>query len=346
MTNPKAESVELAGPDAGARVIIAANPYSGHGENRAYVHRLAEALAEHGLAAEVCWDRHGLERLRTREPGGADGNQAGPLRCVVAAGGDGTIAGVVAGRFDAPLGVLPLGNENLFAGHFGFQLEPERLAHAIARGKTRAVDLGSVRSDAADAQPQGDQADDPESTGHTDARPFTLMVSAGIDADVVHRLARWRNADGELRRVSHLSYVQRVLGAMTEYDYPEITLETDRGEQARGAMALVFNLPRYGMGLPFTPEARGDDALLDWVVFERKGLIHLADYAWSVLRTRHLGRPDVPNGRAASIRLTSRTPVPLQADGDAIGFTPQRIEVRPGALRVVEPVDSAVSGRD
>jgi len=326
MPEPAGEPATVPDACTGDRVVIAGNPYSGHDENREYVQRLAEALAEHGLDAEVCWDRPRLAQVRAavdRSPG---------VRGVVAAGGDGTIADVIAAAFDAPLAVLPLGNENLFAAHFDFQREPERLARAIARGRTRVTDLGTVTPDPSDADALHPPAPSP-------ARPFTLMVSAGIDADVVHRLARWRRADGELRRVNHLSYVQRVLGAVTEYDFPEITLETERGVQARGAMALVFNVPRYGMGLPFTPGARGDDALLDWVVFERKGLIHLADYAWAVLRTRHLGRTDVPNGRAARIRLTAQTPVPLQADGDAIGFTPQLIEVRAGGLRVVDIED-------
>ena len=100
------------------------------------------------------------------------------MRCVVAAGGDGTVSAVINElSADVALAVLPLGNENLFAKAFGFEDDPGALARAIARGARQPIDLGRAHTTAG-------------------SRLFTLMLSAGFDADVVHRFTRWRTAGG------------------------------------------------------------------------------------------------------------------------------------------------------
>lgn len=303
-------------------VAILANPYSGTGPNQRHVERLAAALSDAGLTPRMVW------RPDERTTLLSDPDLARWCRCVVAAGGDGSIADVINDLHahhptDAvPLATLPIGNENLFARQFGFTRRPGPLAAAIARGRSLRTDVGVVGG-----------------------RLFTLMASGGFDATVVHRMAQWRRsatpnrhdtpANGcSLRRVNRLSYAGHIVGTICNYDYPAITVEAD-GQTARGAHVFIFNLPQYGGNLGIARHARGDDAMLDWVVFERPGVVSLAHYAWSVLRTRHLGRPDVPHGRARAIRLTAPTPVALQADGDPAGYTPLTVTVKPRALRVV-----------
>src|SRR6185369_7316778 len=67
-------------------------------------------------------------------------------RCVVAAGGDGTISAVascLAGT-GVPLGVLPLGTLNHFAKDLGIPLELDAAITTIAEGRARVVDVGEV----------------------------------------------------------------------------------------------------------------------------------------------------------------------------------------------------------
>ena len=314
------------GAATGTRVVVLANPYSGTGPNRRRVDAFTKALIERGFEPQVCWTPE--ERRQTVA-------EADDVRCAVVAGGDGSIADAVneleaAGALDrVPVATLPLGNENLFADEFGFNRGLAKLAEAIAAGRDRRIDLGRV----------GD-------------RLFTLMASAGLDADVVHRMARWRTGrrtaasdappgsgtTAPLRRVNRLSYAKRLLGSLQEYPYPELTLQTDDGE-VTGSHVFVFNLPRYGGGLGIAPEARADDGRLDYVVFRRPGMIRLAAYALGVVRGRHLAREDVAHGRSRSARISAAGPAdpaaPIQADGDPAGATPATVAAVPGALRVV-----------
>lgn len=302
-------------------VLIFANPYSGSGPNRRYVKDLLHALRARGLRPRVVWDP------RRRAAALAHPRLAEKCRCVVAAGGDGSLADVVnelgrAGLLGTmPLATLPIGTENLFAREFGFARDGAALAAAIDKLEVQRVDLGAVTS----------------ATDGGGERLFLLMASAGFDADVVHRMTRWRTgtgAAGVLRRVNRLSYLPRIVSCVREYGWPRITTEID-GQRHTGSHLFVFNLPQYGGNLGIARQACGDDHLLDYVIFERPGLVSLATYGLHVICGKHLGRADVIHGKTKRLRVWTETPIAMQADGDPAGMTPVDIEVRPAALKVV-----------
>jgi len=260
--------------------------------------------------------------LEERRAALADPGLENNCRCVVVAGGDGSIGAVVNeldqagvlravhGQPGVALATLPMGNENLFAKHFGFTQDPAALAEAIELGRTRPVDLGRVTGRESESI----------------SRLFTLMAGVGFDAEVVHRMDRWRATRGSrgagsggLKRVSRLSYLPRVVSSSLGYDYPRLTVEVD-GRELKGTHLFVFNLPPYGGGLSIAPPGcRGDDGLLDWVLLDRPGLGPLLSYGWSVLRHRHLDRLDVMHGQAATLAVRCVSRPPIQVDGDPAG---------------------------
>ncbi|MEM1109756.1 MAG: diacylglycerol kinase family protein [Planctomycetota bacterium] len=302
-------------------VLIFANPFSGTGPNRERVLRLEEVLKERGLSPRVIWEHEG--RVETlREAGEA-------LRCVVAAGGDGSVADVLndmrtAGRLEVPFATLPAGNENLFAQEFGFTGSPEAIAGAVVAGRTRPVDLGEAADPTAPDQP---------------GRLFTLMASAGFDADVVRRVDRWRSdaAGGGLKRVNRMSYLPRVVGSIKGYRFPGLTLEAD-GRVVVGHQAYIFNIPQYGGGLRIGRHARSDDGRLAWVVFRRPGFLRLLLYHGQVILGRHFDSKTVVHGRAdrVTLRPGDGFSPPIQIDGDPAGDTPLEARVLPGALNVID----------
>ncbi|MCG8509544.1 MAG: hypothetical protein MI741_09985, partial [Rhodospirillales bacterium] len=267
------------------RVAITANPYSGSRTNRRYVDAMAWALREQKLDPQIIWDpAHRAEQLN-------DPNLFDHCRCVIAAGGDGSLTDVIndlaAGGHLAgmPLAMLPMGNENLFARQFGFSRHVETTARAIARGKTLRCDLGRCNGTL-----------------------FHLMASAGFDADVVHRVDRWRRngvtadpaASATLRRINRMRYVMRTLGTLAEYNYPKIHVD-DGEQQVDLAQVFIFNLPQYAAGAAICPQADPHDGLLNWVGFEKPGAWHFAQYAaWSFFG-RHFKRSDVFHGSAKAV---------------------------------------------
>jgi diacylglycerol kinase family enzyme len=291
-------------------VLVVANPYSGAGPNRRRVDELLGALRDLGAPPRVVWD------AAERGARLSDASAMRGCRAVIAAGGDGTIAQVInALPRGVPLAALPLGNENLLARALGFGREPAALARAVVACRTHTLDLGRARA--------GDRT-----------RLFALMVGAGFDAAVVHRLAAWRAAGPALRRVRRVSYVAPIAASVFGYAHTRLRLTTESGT-VEGAHCLIANVPAYALDLRLTPAASANDGRLDWLVLERPGVIPLLTYGWAAWRGLHLARTDVRAGQAARLTLTAPTPTPVQLDGDPWGTTPVEVDVVPRALTVI-----------
>ncbi len=307
------------GREAGpAWVGIVANCGSGRGQGRVNVDRLAGELQRAGLPTRVAWtpeDRGALVAGSADDPG---------CRCLVAVGGDGTVAALVNECPRVPITVLSCGTENLFARHFRLGRDPARLAATIAAGRVVRIDLGSVRG-----------------------RRFALMAGFGFDADVVtrHHLARVRGT-GLPGPTHRAAYVEPVLTSSFAYQFPAMTVTvTDPGaeETLVGSTVFVFNLPRYALGLPFAPTALGDDGLLDLVVFRDPGPFRALHYLWLVIRGLHLRRPGVTHRKVRRALIATGGRVPVQLDGDPGGFLdggPEGgwvVDVLPAAVDVMVP---------
>ena len=294
-------------PSNSSRVAIFANPYSGHRDNRPLVESLARAIELRGLQPHLIWTIAELEAL-----------SADPTlpshRAIVACGGDGTIHRVINRRLPIPLATFPLGTANLFAGQFGYRRDVYQMAEALAGGRTRAIDLGRI--------------------GET---CFSVVASAGFDGAVAHALADWRNAGSHLRRVTYLSYPRHILGTIWNYAYPMMEIETDTGFKGRGALVMVFNMPRYGFNFHICDRAIDDDGLLDYVIFQNPGRLALTRYSLNLALRRHLKLKDVHTGRARSIHLSCPGAIPLEQDGEAAGFAPCHFTALPRALNVILP---------
>jgi diacylglycerol kinase family enzyme len=283
-------------------VAILANPVAGRRALLGTVSGLMRELRGQGLKPALCRRREDLPALL---------QAAGPdVRCVVAAGGDGTLAEVLNRAPGWPVALLPLGNENLVAQQFRVGRSGRKLARSIAAGCLQRLDL---------AQANG--------------RRYSLMAGVGFDAAVVQRVATSRRGN-----INQLSYAWPIVDALRSYPFSAIDVAIDEtGERLRGAMVFVFNLPSYGLGLPIAPQARADDGWLDLCVFKRPGRWNLARYLLAVLAGLQEKLPDFEHRRVRRVRLSSEQNMPVQTDGDAAGCLPVAIEVVPGALSLVVP---------
>src|SRR4051794_5580791 len=95
------------------RVPILANPHAGAEHSRRRVETFARRLESLGLSPQVCW--------HPRELSEAVASSKDNLRCVVAAGGDGTLLEVLNRAPGVPVALLPLGTENHVARFCGVE---------------------------------------------------------------------------------------------------------------------------------------------------------------------------------------------------------------------------------
>ena len=234
----------------------------------------------------------------------------GGIRCIVAAGGDGTVGSVI-NRFPGlPITILPLGTENLLARYLGIPRCGRSVADLVANGSMRVFDVGTVGE-----------------------RRFTVMASIGFDADVVHRVSSKRQG-----RIWKIFYLQPIIESLRKYTYPALSVRIDGAEvPAQARLVVAVNLPAYALNLPVAQSARGNDGLLDLRLFRRGSAFQMLRYCYKLALNRHeqLGDVDCLTGR--EIRVEADEPVPIQIDGDPAGTTPVTIRVLPAALTVVVP---------
>ena len=239
---------------------------------------------------------------------------------VLVAGGDGTVNEVVNGLLSAPkllpLGLVPLGTQNVLAHELGLPVNDElsAVARLLHVGKTRRLDVGKLTSGA-------------------QSRVFVLMAGFGFDAAVVQ---------GVLRPMKDLvgpaAYALSTLGALAKYRSTLITLTLDGEEiHSEAFLVVVANAASYGYGkIKLAPFAAPDDGWLDICVFERPRLdrVGFASQMVAVLARRHLRDPSVRYYRARTIALSSAPPISGQLDGEMFGLSPVSISIVPSALSV------------
>lgn len=288
-------------------VVISMNPKSGATDQRAVVEKLTACLAEHGFEVLLLTDIDEMIEVVGQHFGGR-------LRCVVAAGGDGTIS-LLANELpeNTPLAILPLGTENLLAKYLGVSADPTALTNMIVAGTCRQLDVGRANG-----------------------KLFLVMASCGFDADVVHRLHRERK--GHIR---HWSYAKPVVSSIRKYKYPKIriSLDSSDGRQltASPCWAFVFNVPRYAMNLPIAAEANPEDGVLDLCTFRGGSLFRGLFYLVSVLLRRHKNWTNSKTYHFTKLTMESDEEVPYQLDGDPGGTLPLTIEVVQGGVTLIVP---------
>lgn len=234
---------------------------------------------------------------------------------VVAVGGDGTLNEVINGvlplraEHAVTVGAVMTGRGRDACRNLGLARDPLRGARRLVEGRVVVRDVGFAR------WPGGE-------------RFFLGWAGAGFDAVVAERAGA---------RGGRLVYLGAVLASLYGYRTAEMTLRLDGVEAWSGpaASAVVCNGTSFGGGMRIAPAARPDDGLLDLVLLGALGRAELARWLPTVYWGGHLANPKIRTWRAAAMRITTATTVPVQLDGELGARTPVDVSICPGALRLL-----------
>jgi len=293
--------------------LLIVNPAAGQGKPSEALVNLQIALGS--LLSDV---------MVTQGPGDAEkaareAAQGDRYDSVLVAGGDGTvnevINGLLAGRSALPLGLIPLGTQNVLAHELGLPASAglQATAAILQAGRTRAIDIGRAGE-----------------------RHFALMAGFGFDAQVVREV---------LRPVKELigpaAYAFATVGALARCRSSSLRLTLDDEEiRSEAYLVVVANAASYAYRqIKLAPFAALDDGWLDVCVFERAPTerFGFAGQLMAVLARRHLRDPRVRYYRAKRIKIVSDPPIQGQWDGETGGMTPLAISILPHAVSVFVP---------
>jgi YegS/Rv2252/BmrU family lipid kinase len=242
----------------------------------------------------------------------------------------GAIAEALRAVHGAVLGVLPGGRGNDLARVLGISEDIGQACATIARGETRAMDVGEVAS----------------AGGAGAGRTFVGIASAGFDSDanrIANEAPTW---------LGGLVYAYAALRALLAWRPARFEIELDPPAERRSFSVYsvgAANSRAYGGGMRAAPAAMLDDGLLDVLLLESVSkLTFLTRILPRVFKGTHVELPYVHVFRAAEVLISAERPFVLYADGDPIGELPVRVRAARGAVNVLVPpqdeIDSAFAG--
>ncbi|MFO7653042.1 MAG: YegS/Rv2252/BmrU family lipid kinase [Candidatus Krumholzibacteriia bacterium] len=242
---------------------------------------------------------------------------------IVAVGGDGTVQEVASGIARAEgrtvLAHVPTGTTNATARALGIPSDVDDAIASIEDGHSIELDAGFL----------------PDSGSF-----FLFMTTIGAPARMI------RDAPREKKdQLGFLAYVFGALRTMWRTRRTWMDVEVD-GRHARcyASGVIVANIGEIAdLGLRITEDSDPSDGQLDIVVVRARNLWEWSRIAGSVLLRRSHAAPRVYMLRGRTVNVVSRRPTLVQADGEIIGKTPVKVEIREAALRFLVPRKSPLA---
>lgn len=326
-----------------------ANPVAGKGRTTKLLRELEKILAQRPSLNAVVrvteYPGEGVVVARTAVEKGA--------RIVAAMGGDGTVSEVATGLMgsETALAVLPSGSGNDLARSLGIPLELEPAVRLLGNGRIAVIDVGlatftphpgkALPAPAVPVEPASTierrRFSDAEKVRELQLPPnqrfFVNVAGCGFDAAVAERTNR---GVGPLKGTA--AYVGAVISTLHRYRPAEFRIKAEgKLHKFRAMLCSVANSQTYGGGMRIAPKAILDDGKLDVIVVRETGRLEFLSAFPRVFRGSHLSHPKVLSLRASRVQIESAPPMPILIDGEVVGQTPVRFDVRPRALKIIVP---------
>ncbi|MBF9134861.1 hypothetical protein I0C86_38950 [Plantactinospora sp. S1510] len=298
------------------KVVCIVNPASGVQRRRMIDRRLAVELPE-------------ADRWQTRYPGhGVDlGRQAvtDGYRTVVAVGGDGTLS-------DVANGILAAGGDRVRLGYV-----PAGTCNDFARGRKPVTDLGDLLDRSRDRRTDVGAVTFSRPDGTSAHRFFLVNCTVGLISVIGLRFTEKTPVNRVLKRIN-LQLAEAASGAraLVGWKPVDVRLELD-GERSRHRITnvAVLKVPFFAGGLTFGSVEPPEAGHLDAVQVLGAGRIGVLATMWQVFRGNAARHPAIRRQQVQTLRIDADTPLPLEVDGEIVGYTPAAFSIHPSRLTTV-----------
>lgn len=281
------------------------NTRSGRGRIEERKEEIINTFRIHGYAVEPLLIDFGENPFRERQK----------LDLVVVAGGDGTVNYVVNRMMEVginlPIGIIPAGTANDFAGAIGMDKDPIKAARQIATGEIDRLDCGRVND-----------------------LYFVNILSFGLFTTTSQR-----TSDERKHRWGKLAYIAEGLKELRRMHRIPLKIEADGTPLEIGALiTLIFNGETAG-GFHLARRSSVKDGLFDVLLLEKR---HFLRSCWAMIRFLLGGNPrSVKQLRASKLRLETSAQELTDVDGQRGADFPLEIECLKGALQIQCPKQKA-----
>jgi YegS/Rv2252/BmrU family lipid kinase len=295
------------------KTFVVMNPVAGVSQPEAVREKVGAAFQSRDIPFEI-YETTGKENLRQKVRSAVKQG----FQLFVAAGGDGTLSGVIDGLVGTqiPLVILPTGTWNTVAQIMNIPLQLDPALELVFQEHTiRTVDALEVNQSF-----------------------FLLSVSAGVGSRTMEDVKRQ-----EKRRFGKLVDLWKGIKQLMEFRSYLFDVKID-GNPARfrASELMVANSPSLGLkALQLDPSIHMDDGKLNVCRIYANTLGEYLRLAISMLRGDQKHNWNVFCVEATrEVEIRSREKLPVQGDGDIIGRLPVTVKIVPKAVQIVVPPDS------
>ena len=239
-------------------------------------------------------------------------NLVGDFSLVVICGGDGTINYVVnamrKSEKDFPIGIVPVGTANDFAGAIGMKKRALNAVRQIIAGHEERLDCGIVNG-----------------------LYFVNIFSFGLFTTTSQHTPEHLK-----KQIGKAAYLIEGSKELHHREYIPLHIVHDGGQlDVESVMTLVFNGETAGR-FPLARNASVRDGMLDCVLMRKCGTL---DGAWAAVKYLVNGKAndEVIHIRTSKLSITSPLSPLTDMDGQPSAEFPLEIECLKGALRVIVP---------
>lgn len=248
-------------------------------------------------------------------------------RNFIAVGGDGTLNLLINGIFRHPtvdqhevtIGIIPIGTGNDWIRSTGIPNSISDAVNVISQAKTGYHDIGKITL-----------------TGNRDkeARYFINMAGFGFQGLIASRI---EGVSSSIKKGA-FAFLLGIFDALFRYKTTHVTIYADDWEIDDLIYNISIGIGSYcGGGMKMTPDAKTDDGHFDItlikkiskaeVLFNIPGL-----YSGSFVRNKNVIRV-----RASKLWIESMPLLPVECDGEVLGYGNGESEIIKQALRVIIP---------
>ena len=300
-------------------VLLIINPHASKGQGKKKAKKLGSYFKKNHIQCMIAYTLGEGYAEKLAAAGVSNG-----FKCIVAAGGDGTVNEVLngimkSGNRDVKMGIIPIGRGNDFAWAAKIPTNIYKASDLIIKGLSRPCDVGVCRGD-----------------GQNEANYFLNGTGFGFEPMVNFRAMEYKHLNG------FPSYVVAFLYCLKNppKGYDVRLIADGRSSLIKTQQISVANGIRMGGGFKMTPFAKLDDGKFDVMfpnsVYTGLSLIKLALNFFKGGQVKDKVNFTYFNAEKVEIEVQSKD-IPVHSDGEVFTYGGGRfsLELLPSALSLI-----------
>ncbi|MDP4629661.1 MAG: diacylglycerol kinase family lipid kinase [Flavobacteriales bacterium] len=242
---------------------------------------------------------------------------------VLVCGGDGSLNQAANGVFSSnnpntPLAIWPSGTGNDFVKTLEVPQSFQDLKTSIEQSNFKAIDLPCMEWDGR-------------------KRVYLNVTDLGLGGCVAYDMMRSKRRLG-----AFLTYQWLIVKNLVRFKKRSIHFNLDgKNYDARAMNFVVANARYFGSGLGISPESQLTDGLLEVIVIGDLNIFEYLYFVPQVRKCKKLSYHKIQYYSAKKISVETEVPMPIDMDGEFVGFSPLIISIQ-HSLNVVVRNDREV----